>query len=78
MNAHMSVPVAPPLDYVLAPDAFNLPPGVNFGGTSGIALNSKGHIFVLHRGPQPESLPSIKQKRDDPLFWQFQLWVDSQ
>src|SRR5262245_17810705 len=43
----------PPLDYVAVPDAFELPPGVNFGGTSGIAIDSKGHIFVLHRGPMP-------------------------
>jgi sugar lactone lactonase YvrE len=26
---------------------------MNFGGTSGIAFNSKGHIFVIHRGPLP-------------------------
>ena len=26
---------------------------MNFGGTSGIAFNSKGNIFVIHRGPMP-------------------------
>ena len=26
---------------------------MTFGGTSGVAINSKGHIFVLHRGPNP-------------------------
>ncbi len=26
---------------------------MNFGGTSGVAFNSQGHIFVLHRGPLP-------------------------
>ena len=26
---------------------------MNFGGTSGVAINSKGNIFVLHRGPLP-------------------------
>ena len=26
---------------------------MNFGGTSGIAINPKGHLFVLHRGPKP-------------------------
>jgi len=45
--------VAPPLDYVPAPDHFDLPPGANFGGVSGVAINSRGHIFVFHRGPGP-------------------------
>lgn len=41
------------LPYVAVPDSFALPPNANFGGTSGIAFNSKGHIFVIHRGPMP-------------------------
>jgi len=46
--------MAPPqLDYVAVPESFKLPPGANFGGTSGIAFNSKGNIFVIHRGPMP-------------------------
>jgi streptogramin lyase len=43
----------PPLDYIAVPESFKLPPGANFGGTSGVAFNSKGHIFVIHRGPMP-------------------------
>ena len=43
----------PPLDYVAVADAFSLPDGMTMGSTSGVALNSKGHIFVLHRGPNP-------------------------
>ncbi len=43
----------PPLPYVAVPESFKLPPGMNFGGTSGVAFNSKGNIFVLHRGPMP-------------------------
>src|ERR1700733_5314037 len=43
----------PPLPYVAVPESFKLPPGANFGGTSGVAFNSKGNIFVLHRGPKP-------------------------
>jgi streptogramin lyase len=43
----------PPLDYVPAPDPFVLPAGMTMGSTSGVAINSKGHIFVLHRGPGP-------------------------
>ena len=41
------------LPYVAVPDSFRLPPGMNFGGTSGVAFDSKGHIYVLHRGPMP-------------------------
>src|SRR5713226_4550488 len=43
----------PPLDYVAVADSFSLPAGMTFGSTSGVAINSKGHIFVLHRGPNP-------------------------
>jgi streptogramin lyase len=42
-----------PLDYVAVPESFKLPAHANFGGTSGIAFNSKGNIFVIHRGPMP-------------------------
>lgn len=35
------------------PDFFTLPEGANFGEVSGIGVNSKGHIFVFHRGPMP-------------------------
>ena len=41
------------LDYVAVPESFKLPPGMNFGGTSGIAINPQGNLFVLHRGPKP-------------------------
>ena len=40
-------------DYVAVADAFELPPGMNLGSVSGVAINSKGHIFLLHRGPGP-------------------------
>ena len=43
----------PDLGYVPVPDIFRLPPNVNFGAVSGVAINSKGNIFVLSRGPQP-------------------------
>jgi streptogramin lyase len=41
----------PALPYVAVAESFKLPPGMNFRGTSGIAFNSKGNIFVIHRGP---------------------------
>jgi streptogramin lyase len=43
----------PELPYVAVGESFKLPPGANFGGTSGVAFNSKGNVFVLHRGPMP-------------------------
>jgi sugar lactone lactonase YvrE len=43
----------PDLGYAPAPEFFQLPAGMNFGGVSGVAINSKGHILVLHRGAQP-------------------------
>ena len=44
---------APDLGYAPAAEFFQLPAGANFGAVSGVALNSKGHIFILNRGPQP-------------------------
>lgn len=41
---------APPdLPFDSVPDFFKLPPGMNFGEVSGVAVNSKGHIFVFTR-----------------------------
>jgi len=40
----------PDLGYEPVPDIFKLPQGINFGACSGVALNSKGHIFVFNRG----------------------------
>ena len=40
---------APDLGYKPAPDVFKLPPGVNFGPCSGVAVNSKGNLFVFNR-----------------------------
>jgi len=39
----------PPLGYEPVPDIFKLPEGLNFGPCSGVAVNSKGHIFVFNR-----------------------------
>ncbi len=35
------------------PDAVTLPPNMNLGGVSGVAVDSAGHVFLLHRGPGP-------------------------
>jgi DNA-binding beta-propeller fold protein YncE len=39
----------PDLGYKPVPDVFKLPDGVNFGACSGVALDSRGHIYVLNR-----------------------------
>src|SRR5882724_10439705 len=43
----------PDFGYKPAADFLSLPSGMNFGEVAGIALNSKGHVFVFNRGPQP-------------------------
>jgi hypothetical protein len=40
---------APQLAFESVPDFFKLPPGMNFGEVSGVAVNSKGHVFVFTR-----------------------------
>ena len=49
---HAMAQVIPPLGYEPVPDIFTLPEGLNLGPCSGIAVNSKGHIFVFHRAQQ--------------------------
>lgn len=39
----------PELPYSTVANFFQLPAGMNFGEASGVALNSKGHVFVFHR-----------------------------
>src|ERR1700721_4648669 len=40
---------APELAFDSVPDFFKLPAGVNFGEVPGVAVNSKGHVFVFTR-----------------------------
>ena len=40
---------APDLGYQPVPDVFKLPPGMNFGACSAVAVNSKGNLFVFNR-----------------------------
>jgi hypothetical protein len=44
--AQKSVPVIP---FTSVPDYPNLPEGMNFGEVAGVAVNSKGHVFVFSR-----------------------------
>ena len=41
---------APEIPYDSVPDALKLPPDLYMGEAAGVAVNSKGHIFVFHRG----------------------------
>jgi DNA-binding beta-propeller fold protein YncE len=41
------------LDYRVVPDFLKLPSSLYFSEVSGVALNSKGHIFVFQRGVHP-------------------------
>src|SRR6476469_8786338 len=39
----------PALAFDSVPNFFKLPPGMNFGEVPGVAVNSKGHVFVFTR-----------------------------
>src|ERR1700756_2051218 len=39
----------PEIAFDSVPDFLKLPPGMNFGEVSGVAVNSKGHVFVFTR-----------------------------
>ena len=41
---------APEIPFDSVPDALKLPPDLNMGEAAGVAVNSKGHVFVFHRG----------------------------
>jgi DNA-binding beta-propeller fold protein YncE len=43
----------PKLDYEPVPNFFQLPPDEHFVEVAGVAVNSKGHIYVFHRGKHP-------------------------
>ncbi len=40
----------PDIPYRSVPDFLKLPPNMYLGEVSGVAVNSKGHVFVFHRG----------------------------
>lgn len=50
ITASSQVPQAPEINYEPVPGFLDLPAGMNFGEVSGIAVNSKSHIYVFHRG----------------------------
>ena len=48
-SSAQSSPV-PEIPYRSVPDFLKLPPNMYLGEVSGVAVNSKGHVFVFHRG----------------------------
>src|SRR6202140_4813194 len=40
----------PEIRYTSVPDFLKLPPDIYFGEVAGVAVNSKGHVFVFSRG----------------------------
>jgi hypothetical protein len=40
----------PEISYTSVPNFLKLPPNLYLGEVSGVAVNSKGHVFVFHRG----------------------------
>src|ERR1700747_763095 len=40
----------PEIRYTAVPDFFKMPPDLYFGEVAGVAVNSKGHVFVFSRG----------------------------
>lgn len=53
VSAFPQVSKLPDLGYKPAADPLSLPAGMNFGEAAGVALNSRGHIYVFHRGSKP-------------------------
>src|SRR6202035_5803918 len=43
-------PTAPLIPYDSGPNFLKLPTDLNMGEAAGVAVNSKGHIFIFHRG----------------------------
>src|SRR6266571_1297067 len=57
-------PSVPEIAFDSVPDSLKLPPGMNFGQVSGVAVNSKGHVFVFTRSNSadgPAYAPSAAQ-----------------
>src|SRR5215471_5763132 len=43
----------PKLNYEIVADFFQLPQGEHFVEPAGVAVNSKGHLYIFHRGKHP-------------------------
>src|SRR5215467_13285812 len=75
--------IGPKLNYQTVPDFFQLPTDEHFVEVAGVAVNSKGHIYVFHRGKHPlmEFDPSgkfIRSIADDLFVTPHAVRVDDQ
>jgi len=73
----------PKLNYEAVPDFFQLPAGENFVEVAGVAVNSKGHIYVFHRGKHPlmefdSSGKFIRSIADDLFVTAHSVRVDAE
>lgn len=50
LSALSQTAAVPAIEFSSVPNFFKLPPDIYFGEAAGVAVNSKGHIFVLSRG----------------------------
>jgi DNA-binding beta-propeller fold protein YncE len=76
-------PATPKLNYEAVPNFFQLPAGENFVEPCGVAVNSKGHIYVFHRGKHPlmefdSTGKFIRSLADDLFVTAHSLRVDSE
>src|SRR5438876_9195339 len=65
---------APEIAFDSVPDFFKLPAGTNFGEVSGVAVNSKGHVFVFTRSNSaggPAFAPAAAQLLEFGLKGEF-------
>jgi sugar lactone lactonase YvrE len=51
--ALMTPQAAPELDYVAVPNTLAVPEGIKMGAPASVAFDSRQHLLILNRGPQP-------------------------
>jgi len=59
---------APQIPYDSVPNFFKLPAVLHMGEAAGVAVNSKGHIFVFHRGGSSQG-PAFANTA--AMLWEF-------
>jgi DNA-binding beta-propeller fold protein YncE len=50
LSAHVFAQAVPAIPFESVPDPLKLPDDIHFGEVTGVAVNSKGYVFVLSRG----------------------------
>ena len=55
--------LVPEIPFRSVPDFLKLPPDMYLGEVSGVAVNSKGHVFVFHRAATPPARPMRRPPR---------------